>query len=176
MAVSLIERARAYEEAYNRHDLQAVMAMYTDDIRFEMIGDPPRLGKEEVRLVEEYCAAVNSMLSFKDLVETADGVSFRATERNDWSRLAGIGEIEYVSCHFTFRDGLLAAVRVEMAEPSTEASDRVWRSLMAWASKERGEALAQLMPAGEPVFEAETARGWLALLQEWRQSQRGTTV
>ena len=38
METSLIGCLQAYEEAHNRHDVQAVMAMCTDDIRFEVVG------------------------------------------------------------------------------------------------------------------------------------------
>jgi len=171
METSLIGCLQAYEEAHNRHDVQGVMAMCTDDIRFEVVGVWVKVGKDNVRLLEEWDAAINGSLSLRDFEASDERVSCRAVERNDWFRLAGISEVEYTSCHFSFRQGFMAEMRGEMAAQSREAVSTALRSVMGWASRERGEVLARLMPGGEFVYGAETARVWLALLEEWRQSQ-----
>ena len=176
MEKSLIERVQSYEQAHNRQDVGAVMAMCADDIRFENVGSWVKVGKDDVRLLEEYCAAINHSVSLHGFSASEETVSCRALERNDFYRLMGINEVERTSCHFSFRQGLIAEQRVEVAPKSGEALSAAWPPMIAWVSRERGEVLARLMPQGEFVYSAESARAWLALLQEWRQSQGGTTV
>lgn len=173
MGTSSIERLRSYEGAHNRHDIEAVMAMCTDDVRFEVVGVWAKVGKEEVRLLEEWDAAIDGSLSLSALVASGETVNCRALERNDWFRLAGISEVEYSSCRFSFRQGLIAEMRCEMTVESREAVSTVLRSVTRWASRERGDEFARLMPEGEFVYGRENAKVWLALLREWRESQQG---
>jgi hypothetical protein len=97
-------------------------------------------------------------------------------ERNDILRLMGISEIAYHNCHVSFRDGLIGEMRAELVPASREANDAAMRALMAWASSERREVLEQLMSQEGSAHTAQNARIWLALVQDWRQSMRGTTI
>jgi hypothetical protein len=176
MGNPLIELVQSYAQACNERDIEAAMAMCTDDIRFEMVGAGTKVGKDDVRLFHEFLAELNVSLSMQDLAVSGDTVSHRTMERNDVLRLVGIGEITYANCHVSFRDGLIAGIQAELAPSSREAFDAAMRPVMAWASRERKEVLAQLMPQGEFVHTAQNARIWLALLQDWRQSLRGSTI
>jgi len=170
METNLIKCLQAYEQAHNRHDIEAVLAMCTHDVRFEVVGVWIKVGKENVRLLEEWDAAVDGSLSLKDFVASEGMVSCHALERNEWFKLAGIGEVEYSSCRFSFRQGLIAEMRCEMTVECSEAIGRVLRSVTGWASREREEEFTRLMPEGEFLYGRESARVWLALLREWRQS------
>jgi hypothetical protein len=152
------------------------MAMCADDIRFEMVGAWSKVGKDDIRLFHEFLVEIDASLSIQDCAVSGDTVSHRAVEQNDMLRLMGISEIAYANCQISFRDGLIAEIRAQLAPASREANDAAMRSVTAWASRERREVLAQLMSQEESVHTAQNARIWLALLQDWRQSAKGTTI
>lgn len=54
METSLIESLQAYEEAHNRHDVQAVLAMCAEDIRSEVVGVWVKAGMDNFRSIEEW--------------------------------------------------------------------------------------------------------------------------
>lgn len=165
----LEDRLKAYEDAHNSHDVEKVMVFYAEDFRFEMVGSWVAEGKEEMRKLEEWDAAVNSHLTFTDLKVSGDTVTCKATERNDLYRIAGIEGMHYKSSIFIFYDGLIKEIKAEQTEKSVRAKEVVFKSFIEWASKERSQELTELKYEGEYVFSAENAKRWLALLQEWRK-------
>ena len=162
-------RLKAYEDAHNSHDVEKVMVFYAEDFRFEMVGSWVAEGKEEMRKLEEWDAAVNSQLTFTDLNVSGDTVTCKVMERNDLYRVAGIEGMHYKSSIFIFRDGLIKEIIAEQTEESVKTKEAVFKSFIEWASKERSQELAELKHEGEYVFNAENAKSWLILLQEWRE-------
>jgi len=169
----LIEQMQAYLEAHNRHDVEAAMSFYTNDATFGLVGEWVKVGKETIRdELEEWDAATNNHLTFYDLKVSPDRADFKAIERDDWSRELGIEEFHYDSCSMVFRGGLIAEVRAHAAAESEKAFAQKWQAFLDWASKERGDALARLMPGGEFIQRKEIVPAWLDLLREWRASRK----
>ena len=169
----LIEQMQAYLEAHNRHDVEAAMSFYVEDARFELVGEWVKVGKETIRgELEEWDAVTNNHLTFYDIKVSPDRADFQAIERDDWSRELGIEEFHYDSCSMVFRGGLIAEVRAHAAAESEKAFAQKWQAFLDWASKERGDALARLMPGGEFIQRKEIVPAWLDLLREWRASRK----
>jgi hypothetical protein len=160
---------KAYEKALNSHDVNWVTRFHAEDIRFEVVGGFVKEGREQVRELAKWDAAVNCHLTFTDLVVSGDTVTCKATERNDWFRLAGIEEVHYGLNTIIFRGVLITSIRAELSQESVRAMGDAFEAITEWASEERSQQLAELMPEGEFVHSAETAEGWLALLSEWRE-------
>jgi ketosteroid isomerase-like protein len=79
-----IEQMQAYLEAHNRHDIEAAMSFYTQDARFELVGEWVKVGKETIRdELEEWDAATNNHLTFYDFQIGPEQVVFRAIEQSD---------------------------------------------------------------------------------------------
>lgn len=165
-------RLKAYQEALNSHDVDRVMSFYAEDIRFEVIGGHVKKGKENLRGWAEWDAAVNCHLTFTDLVVRGDTVTCKAIEQNDWYRLAGIEKVYYGSNTIIFRDELITKIKAELTEESARAIGEAFQSITEWASQERSQQLAELMPEGKIVYSAETAKGWLALLRERQEETK----
>ena len=165
----LMNRLKAYEEIHNSHDVEKVMSFYTEDFRFEMVGMWVAKGKEEMRKLEEWDAAVNSHLTFTDLKVNGDTVTCKLTEQNDLHRLAGIEGMHYKSSIFIFHDGLIKEIIAEQTEESVKTKEGVFKSFIEWASRERSQELAFLMHEGEYIFSAKNATGWLSLFRKWRE-------
>jgi hypothetical protein len=91
-------------ERHNAHDVDGVLDLFTDDARFEVAGRFVRCGKPEIRLTEEWEAAVHAHLRAGDLVEADGEVTFRAFETNDWLRANGLPELCYTSMTLVVKD------------------------------------------------------------------------
>ncbi len=163
-------RVRAYESAANEHDVDTVMSLYHEDIRFQAVGAFEKTGKEELRNLAEYDSVVNTHLVFSDLAVSGDTVRCRVKERNDWFLLAGVEEVEYDEARLIFRDGSIAEIAAKPSDESARAIGEVLGAIVGWASENRSGDLAQLMPAGVFVYTAESAEKWLSLLHERSQA------
>jgi ketosteroid isomerase-like protein len=164
------QRVRAYENAANDHDVDRVMSLYHQDIRFQAVGAFEKVGKGDLRKLAEYDSVVNTHLVFSDLAVSGDTVRCRVKERNDWLRLAGIEEVEYDEARIIFRDGLIAEITAKPSEEGAQAIGEVLGAIVRWASENRGEELAGSMPGGEFIYTAQSAGRWLSLLREWRNA------
>ena len=166
---TLENRIETYEQAHNNHDIEKVMSLYTDDIRFEIVGSWIKVGKEQVRDLAEWDAATNSHMIVTDVKVFEDTVTFKLKEGNDWFRLAGIEFMYYEPCKMVFADGLIKELKVEATQESILAFQEVWPSIYQWLLEERKEELSKLISEGEFVYNSENAKKWLSLLKEWRE-------
>jgi limonene-1,2-epoxide hydrolase len=166
------EVVRSYQQAYNDHDVEKLMALHAEDVSFEVAGQISLQGKEQVRDLAEYDFALNIQM-FIDQVETrGDTVRCRLEEKNDWLEAAGIERASYTGV-FSIEGGLIRSISAEQSTPTAAALKRVIGPLTHWAEKERPERLAEMMPQGTFVYNGGNARKSLSLVQEWRQfSQR----
>ena len=167
-STNLEDRVKAYEEAHNKHDIDKVMSFYTDDIRFEIVGTWSKVGREQVRQLAEWDAATNSHMEISDIKVSADTVTFRLDEGNDWFRLLGVEVLNYEPCMMIFQDGMLKYLKAELSDVSMIPVQEAWQLMFQWASEERSKELSELMPGGEFMYSADYARRWLSLLSEWR--------
>ena len=160
---------KTYEQAHNNHDVEKVMSLCSNDIRFEIVGTWTKSGKEQVRELAEWDTATNSNMNISDIEVRADTAIFKLKEGNDWFRLAGIEFMYYEPCKMVFHDGLIKEIKAELTQKSLKDFQEVWPSIFQWISEERNKELSELMPDGEFVYSAENAKQWLCLLREWRE-------
>ncbi|MCK4329991.1 nuclear transport factor 2 family protein [candidate division WOR-3 bacterium] len=165
-APKLENRVKAFEKAYNSHDLERIMSLYAENATFEAVGQFVLKGKEQIRDLTEYDIALNIHMSISECIAKGDTVICKLAETNDWFKTAGIKET-YYSTKFVFSDGLIKLLRANATPETNQAFSQVLNPLTEWASKERPQQLAEMMPAGRFVYNAENAKKALALLQEW---------
>jgi hypothetical protein len=168
----LTERVKAYEATYNAHDIEKLMSFYADDIRFEIVGVWVKSGKHAMRELAEWDRATNMRMTISDISVSGDSVTCELVETNDWWQLAGIGEVLYEPCTMIFRNGVMTEMRAKMASSSVEAYMKAWPAIYEWASQNRSEVLAELLPDGQFTYGEGPARKWLELLREWRASRK----
>jgi hypothetical protein len=169
----LEKQVRQYEQAHNNHDIETVMSLYTGDIRFEITGSWFRTGKEQVRGLAEWDSVTHSHMAISQIVVHEDTVHFKLREGNDWFRLAGIENMFYDPCIMVFSGGKIKEIRAEVARESILEFQQVWPSIFRWLSENRPDEMRDLIPEGEFVYNASSARQWLSLLQEWREQSAG---
>lgn len=167
---TLENRVKTYEQAHNRHDIEKVMSLYTNDITFEITGTWMKAGKKQVQELAEWDAATNSHMIISNIEVNKDTATFKLKEGNDWFRLAGIEFMYYESCRMVFHDGLIKELKAEVTQESMMAFQEVWPSIYQWISEVRNEELSKLMSEGEFVYNSENAKKWLSLLKEWQEN------
>ncbi len=166
--INLEERVRVYEQTYNSHDFDGIMSFYADDAEFNVVGAFNKTGVEQIRSITEWDTTVKVHMSISDIEVRGDTVTFKLVESNEWWRLAGIDEVTYFPCTMTFSDGLIKSIKAEATKESLAAINKVLPGIFDWVSKERSEEYAEVMPGGEFIYTAESAKKWLELLEDWR--------
>jgi ketosteroid isomerase-like protein len=169
----LLNKVKTYADAANRHDLEAIDAMLTDDVVFEMNGMNIALGKEQVRIVHDNEAGFNTELELTECKEKGNTVTCKITERNDYVIAAGINEINYTSGDFTFKNGLIQKISATMSPESVRAGKEFEQGFVAWVKQNRSEELAKLMtPAGKFKWGRESAVIMVKLVKEYRSNKQ----
>jgi limonene-1,2-epoxide hydrolase len=168
---SPVELVMAYENAYNSYDLERLLSLFAEDAAFEIVGQFVFKGKEEIRRVAEYDSVLNIHMSIIRFATKNNTVSCELVETNDWLKTSGIGEARYTG-KFVFEEGLIKLIEGKPAPETEQAFNQVLSPLMEWASKERPEQVAEIMPEGKFVYNAENATKSLALLHEWQEATK----
>ena len=83
-----------YISAHNSHDINRSLSYYSDDISFELVRTWVKHGKNEIRNLEEWDAALNSKLNFYVTKESGDTLFCKGTEQNEWFKGVGIDKID----------------------------------------------------------------------------------
>lgn len=163
----MLERVRMYEQAHNDHDVGKIMALLTDDIEFETVGEWTFTGKKKIRDLAGWEAALSNYLALTDLRLSGDTVTCTAVEHDDLLKLAGFKEIRYDSVTIEFRGKLIKKITLKTAEKDREATSKTFHSMVGWATREWHSEIVKLVSDGKFAYNAGNARGWLALMQEW---------
>jgi hypothetical protein len=159
---------QSYEEAYNGHDLEKLLSLCAQNVSFEKVGQISLQGHKPFGDLAEHDFALNVQMTFSQYSTRGDSVICQLVEVNDWLKTAGIGQARY-SVTFVVKDGLIESIRAEQTAETERVFKRVLGPLTKWVSNERPEALAEMMPQGAFVYNAENAKKNLSLLREWKQ-------
>jgi len=159
----------AYQEAVNAGDIDRVMSLYADEARFQVPGLFDLQGPEALRGLAQYDRVLNTVLEFSRMEIRGDTVYCQAKETNDWIETADIGEFYYEGV-IVVRRGRIETIEASFTPETDRAFRRVMMPLMEWARTERPEELAELMPQGEFLYNAENAKKNLSLLREFKQN------
>jgi hypothetical protein len=151
--------------------VEKLMSFYADDVEFEIVGVMVKKGKAAVRELAEWDKVTNMHMTISNVEVTANSVTFKLVETNDWWKLAGVGEVCYDPCVMVFHSCLISEIRATMTQESLDAYAKVWPSIIDWAEEHRDEELKGLLPGGAFVYGAEAAEKWIVLLREWRAVQ-----
>ena len=108
-----VETLAAFADAWNRHDIDAIMTFMTDDCVFESSAGPQAWGSRHVGSEAVRSAFESVWLNFPD-VQWRNGTHFVAGDRgvSEWLFTATASDASRLEVHgidvFTFRDGKIA--------------------------------------------------------------------
>jgi hypothetical protein len=168
------ERFEAYIDAHNRHDIEAELALYADEIVFEIPQNTAIMRREDLRPRLEWEAVTESHLAASGVEIDGDTVTINDfVETSKWLQLAGIEKMVYEpGTKLVFTEGLISEVMP--AAPIQESQDAValaMNQLMDWVVENRPEVL-EGMEGGQLPYDGEGARVLLELLTAWRETQQ----
>ena len=73
---------------------------------------------------------------------------------------------------FVVTDGLIQSIRAELTPETDQAFGEILDPLMKWASENKPELLAEMMPEQKFIYNASNAKKSLSLLREWKEMAR----
>ena len=112
-----VETLEAFADAWNRHDIDALMTFMTDDCVFETVSGPDACGSRHVGLTAVRSAFESAWKNFPD-AQWRNGTHFVAGDRgvSEWLFTGTAADGSRVEANgvdlFTFRDGKIAVKNV----------------------------------------------------------------
>lgn len=131
----LLSLIRAFEDTANRHAVDEIMNMFSDDVEFELVGLARLVGKKEIRSIFEYDAGVNTELRLIKCTANGDTVNCQLVERNDRLRAAGFDKLLYPSCALSFTNKLIRSWRAVPDPEPLRAFNRFWGAVRLWIAE-----------------------------------------
>ncbi len=161
-----------YIDASNRHDLDWIRPLFTDDVTWDLAGDT-RHGIDEVMAPHEQDVITDTHLDIDIERVAGDTVVGDVVERNTFLTALGLDSIAYPGTAFIFRGG-----RIEHLGPIGRVSDApsplqaALAPFFAWVRSKHPEDWAVLVDRdGRPRYGEEGGRTLLRLVNEWRVRQ-----
>jgi hypothetical protein len=168
----LLAVVKAFEEAYNRHDVDATAGLFKDDgcIDWGGRGECGYWSRQQLF----YDAALHRELELSDC-GVADGrVTCKGTQRDDCLEAGGLGETHFAPVVFTFEEGKILLVQAVKTPEDAQRDLLFLYALAGWAHQTRpaewekagrGDLLDNLWYA--PPFVDRTGAAMAALCKEY---------
>lgn len=163
----LEEQVQAYLEAHNRGDVEQELSFFADNPKYEVVNQWTREGIENLRILIETDAALNSQLVMKVVKVSKNKVTCSLEERSDWLKLAGIDPLYYEYREFIFEKGLIKEIRSKPTEEGAMALEAFRTSFYGWAVKNRKQEFNALRR--QNIVSKENVGRWLDLFRAWRE-------
>ena len=166
-----MEVVNKYFEYHNAHDIDKTLALFSDSVVFVMDDKNRSTGKDVMRKLERWNAAIYGQLSIPRMMITGDTVLMtKITEVNQWYLSLGIDSVVYRGGTYAIvKEGLIIEMRPSLLERNSaiEATARL-KQFIKWASDNRTVEIVNMMPNGQFDFKPQNAPKWLELMREWR--------
>ena len=166
-------KIKAFEEAINSHDVDAVLAFYTEPVTIEMGRTSRPLTETELRPLAEWDSIVNTQVSFTVKETRGDTVFCSKTETNDWYKAFTIDTIYFDPWIAVFEEGKIRQITYIHTRESIRKMAEAYKGFYDWAYEERPIKLKELMPEGQPIRGVTSAKKWMEILAEWREETGG---
>jgi len=167
----LLTMVETFEDAANRHAIDEIMAMFSDDAEFELVGFTRLVGKKEIRAIFEYDAGVNGEIHLINCTTKKGTISCQLIERNDRLRAAGIKKLLYPSCVFSFANNLIRLWRAVPDPEPARALDQFWVAVRLWIAEHYPADYARIFtPEGRFIRNRDNGERAVQLAREYRSS------
>jgi hypothetical protein len=165
-------QVKRYTEAVQNGDLDGALSYLAEEFQLRYAGSEKVVHRDDLAPVLGWDHAVNGRLSLESLEWEGQTVTAVVRERSDFLDLVGI---DTRTARVTFRFDDDGRIVEQIYEPVSEPKCvcKVVKPVVDWAKEHRVAELSAVTRDGEPVYTAETAGPWLALLTDWRDSVAG---
>ena len=163
---------KSFQEAVNRKEINSVLAMFTEDCEFELVGVSKYSGKEQIKNQFEYDAGVNGKLKFTDFRSEKNTIHCQCTERNDRLAAMGISELKFPFFTFVFRDGLIQSFSAKVSLEMLQYNIEVWQEFVPWCKEKYPDEYSIMFTSeGRFIYNRENGAGVVPLLRKWHEEQ-----
>jgi hypothetical protein len=161
--------AKEYEEAYNSHNVNKLVSLFSDDAVIELTPINKLKGSLQIKGYAEFDSLLNSHITISDITESNGRAFFVMNKENDFLKTIGIDFAKY-SMIFKIDGGKI----VDISGTTTNKTDNKFKEFqdpfMLWAARNRLDVLNEIMPGGNIVYNAKNAKKYLDLVLEWKRS------
>lgn len=159
---------RAYFDALNQHDREAVIGFYAPEFVLENPDAGFRLDRSEVEPIVDWDLALNCMYTIESLKREPDGIRVVVRETNDLFQLLSREPLT-LECVYAVEGGLLRSQRFRVLDGDPNVGAAL-APVVEWAKQRHPKVLIDIYPQGQLVFTADAAVLWVSLLEEWRET------
>jgi hypothetical protein len=183
--INLIDLVKTLQERVNQHDVEKILTMFSDHATLETVGfskygkQQDKIlfehysGKQQLKKVVEYTVEVNTNWQIINYKSEGNAVHCQISQRNDTLDAMGISERQYSSQIFTFKDGLIQSVAVEIPPESVEQTSKISKKLIPWLTEKYPNEYARMfMPDGRFIYNRENGKDVVPLLRKWSDEQK----
>jgi hypothetical protein len=157
-------------EAHNLHQIDSVLAYFTEDAYVSQENNWTQEGEKNIRNLEEWDSVNKSQWIFSDLRFSEDTVFFSAKETSRWLASAGIGSVLYDSAFAVIEESKISGLYFRLSPESQAASQQIVKDVFNWAKgTDEMFALNKILPSGQLKIDGESAQEWLEMME--RRSQ-----
>jgi hypothetical protein len=149
----LLAIIKAYQDAVNQHDVDAVTALFADRAIYRMSAGA--VGRDEIREVEDWQAGLNDRLEFTDCKAEGNTVTCKGFLTDDCEKAVGGLGVRLDEVTFKVDDGKIQNVYGSASGVDSTRSDENGGLLIAWAQSNRPEDYAKYI---NPTKAGHTAR------------------
>lgn len=136
-ASDLVGQANAFLSALNRRDVEAAMAMFTDDAEYRAahVG----VGKPQVRTVIEYLDGTGLRTVWSDCTQAGQEVSCNVFGRDDAMAVYGTPGVRFNPYIFSFKDGKIQKITGTPDGPEWTTNSAASKEAIAWLTANRAD-------------------------------------
>ena len=170
-ASDLVGHVNAFMSALNRRDVEAAMAMFTDDAEYRAahVG----VGKPQVRTVIEYLDGTGLRLVWSDCAQTGQDVSCDGFGRDDAMAVHGTPGVRFKPYTFTFKDGKIQKIMGTADGPEWAANSAASKEATTWLAANRADEWKKISDEkGVLIRNGETAPVLVKLLREYGKAKQ----
>lgn len=146
-ASDLIASVKAYEAAANRHDWQAMQPLIAENAVIELGDGLALVGRDKALALHEWERAMGTETHYSNCTVKGESVTCRASEQNDFLRLAGLGPMEYAASTITFEKGRVVRMSATLSDESADVVTRYMQPFLEWAGKVEPKGVATFLKA-----------------------------
>ncbi len=171
--ITLIDLVNTFQEKVNKHDVEEIMTMFTEDAEFEIVGLSKFSGKQKVKIIFEYDVGVNTNLQFINCKYEDSKVYCQILERNDRLDAIGVSELKYSSSIFTFRDGLIKSFAAEIPPDFIDHNSKILNKFIPWLKENFSNEYSNMFNSeGRFIYNYQNGKDVVPLLRKWNLEQK----
>jgi hypothetical protein len=142
-----LDLVKAYEEAFNRHDVEAVMALVSDNIWIDLVNwpsDQSHSRQESHDLLESWFA-LNVEFHHTDCKTTGSSVvGCKAVASLDCSKAAGMSGINFLAVTFDLHNSKIDQITLQMQPDDENTYSSFLNNMEQWANRVHPEEMKKV--------------------------------